>query len=125
MKLIANKNIIGPLFLLTISRDFCLSSLYISFGLFLLAFSRPTAPYGRERSEDLRGEYPLNATLLPLRIQNLHSGLVKVTDIRLPLLDTFRTFCWNRIRQELMNLERMNPLFAALWIDQECNSLAN
>ena len=43
----------------------------------------------------------------------------------LPLLDTFRTFCWNRIRQELMNLERMNPLFAALWIDQECNSLVN
>jgi len=39
----------------------------------------------------------------------------------LPLLDTFRTFCWNGIRQELMNLERMNPLFAALWIDQECN----
>ena len=43
----------------------------------------------------------------------------------LPLLDTFRTFCWNRIRQELTNLERMNPLFAALRIDQECNSLVN
>ena len=43
----------------------------------------------------------------------------------LPLLDTFRTFCWNRLREELTNLERMNPLFAALWIDQECNSLAN
>ena len=43
----------------------------------------------------------------------------------LPLLDTFRTFCWNTIRQESMNLERMNPLFAALRIDQECNSLVN
>ena len=43
----------------------------------------------------------------------------------LPLLDTFRTFYWNKIRQELINLEKTTSLFAALPLGQKYISLAN